>query len=272
MYIVNYDYVGVQNEGFDNLGDAKKAAKEWLYDDDHYMCVVEITKYRYTENPTSPLSDQRHVGKLWTLERSQSTDGKIYTDYLPKAYIYRNFKTWGHYIDVEIESRLKSKMKLDESLTKLIPSDDDDLVSYTVTSGVLKGTRFNGTSDILLRSDLDLFKGLEQSDFIDKDDHLYSLNQTAEMEHYKPRQTFNDLVYEEGSAMGLEIGSELALIDTPLASLILKHGFTLTKLHALAPRYGMFKDGELIGICSRRSLIPEERNQRNQYRKEKEFI
>ena len=99
MYIVDYNYEGVKDEEFNTLKDAKKAAKEWLKSDGHENCVVGISKYAYTENPNSPRSDHRHVGKQWTLTRSLSTEGEIYTNYSPKAYIYRNFKTWADHLD-----------------------------------------------------------------------------------------------------------------------------------------------------------------------------
>ena len=111
MYIVDYNYEGVKKEGFNTLKDAKKAAKEWLKSDGHEDCVVDITKYAYTENTNAPRSDHRYVGKKWTLERSLSTDGEIYTDYSPRTYLNRRFKTWVHYSDVEIESRLNFKTK-----------------------------------------------------------------------------------------------------------------------------------------------------------------
>ena len=93
MYIVDYDWESVKNECFDTLKDAKIAAQDWLKEDDHETCVVEITRYAYTENPNAPLGDQRHVGNKWTLERSM-TEGKLSINYCSKAYLNRASKTW----------------------------------------------------------------------------------------------------------------------------------------------------------------------------------
>ena len=149
-------------------------------------------------------------------------------------------------------------MRINKAHTKLIANKSDDLVSIVVNKGSLEGTTFNGTTEIMLRSDLELFNNRQQSDFRALNGCLVGIEDTAKMEHYTPKLVHRDYIKTnclgiassrpDNTVIELLIDDEHVLLQDRYSHLILKHGFTLTKPHTRNPRLGIFKDSEFIGV------------------------
>ena len=142
-------------------------------------------------------------------------------------------------------------MRINKAHTKLIVKKSDDMVSMRFKRGSLEGTTFNGTPEIILRSDLELFNNRQQSDFKALEGVLLGIEDTAKMEHYTPYlvdMEYIKPVKQGNSSIEFLIDDEHVLLLDCYAHLILKHGFTLTKPSLRNQSLGIFKGDEFIGV------------------------